>query len=93
MRFSGWKRVGLVLVGLWYLFWVAAYFIARSGRDEAISVDEGVSGEKWTAATINPLVIQHQVAMNQAMIAIMAPIVIVALVYVVRWVRAGFRDK
>lgn len=90
MRSEGWKRVGIVALALWWLFWVASFFIAQSQRDHSIAVDEAVTGEKWTAATINPLVIDAQVQMNQAVLAIITPLAIAAVVYAVRWVAAGF---
>ena len=90
---EGWKRVGIAALGLWWLFWIASFFMARSERDYSIAADEAVTGEKWTAATINPLVINAQVQMNQAVLAIVAPLVMAAVVYAVRWIAAGFRQR
>lgn len=93
MQSEGWKRLGIAALGLWWLFWVAAFFMARSNRDYSIAADEAATGEKWTAATINPLVSHAQVQMNQAVLAIIAPLVIAAAVYGVRWIAAGFRQR
>lgn len=93
MRSEGWKRIGIAALGLWYLFWIASFFMARSERDYSIATDEAVSGQKWTAATINPFVSQAQVQMNQAVLAIIAPLAIAAVVYAVRWIAAGFRQR
>ncbi len=92
MMLSGWKRIGIVLLGLWWLLWIGAYLMARSARDRAIAVDEAVTGEKWTAATYNPLVLEHEAAMTYAVLASAAPLVIGLLFYAVRWVAAGFRN-
>lgn len=91
MRGMGWKRLGAVLLGLWWFFWIAVFFIALSDRNRAIRVDEAITGEKWTAATSNPLVTAAQVQMNYATLAIVAPLVVGAAIYAIRWVAAGFR--
>lgn len=93
MGLSGWKRLGVVVLCIWWLFWIAVFFIARADRNRAISVDEAVTGERWTAATWNPLVADAQIQMNYAVLAIVTPLVIGVIIYAIRWVTAGFRRQ
>ena len=91
MRVNGWRRLGIVGLGAWWAFWIMMFFGFRADRDEAISIDQVVSGEKWTAATYNPVVSWAQVGMNRALLAMLAPVVLFLAFFAIRWVIAGFR--
>ena len=93
MRATGWKRLGIVLLGAWWLFWITAFLIARSERDHALRVIEASDQSGFTIAASNPVVIGFEVQMNQALLAIFTPIVIGVVIFLVRWVAAGFREQ
>lgn len=93
MRATGWKRLGIVLLGAWWLFWMAAFLIARSERDHALRVIEAADQSGFSIAASNPVVIGFEVQMNQALLAIFLPVAIGGLIFVVRWVAAGFRKQ